>query len=319
VKLFSVLLSCLLFSHLTLAQESKNKPVLMIVSAAPGSVPDSGARILADGVRRKYGVDIHVENRPGASGWIGTSLVMKAPADGHTIIFGGFGNQLAPPLIIPTFKLDVVNDLTPVAGIAEFMNVLMVNSKLPVNSVAELIEYAKRRPGELNFGSGGIGNSNHLAVELLMLQSGIKMTHVPYPGGAGPIADLIGGSLHVLIDPAPVASARRGMPEIRFLAVTGRERTEAFKDLPTLIEAGLPEYSITSWVGIWGPAKMPAAAVEKLSAMFIGSLGQPEVQAQLRKIGFQLTPRNSVDFGEFVVHERDKWRSVVETRGLRRQ
>src|SRR4051812_30372831 len=221
------------------AETYPSRAIKLVSGFAAGGVTDSVARILAEAMQTKVGQPVIVENKPGASGILSTQDVARAKPDGYTLLIGGFGGQLIPPLMISNYPLDVTKDLTLLAGIAEFTNILTINRKVPVGSVAELIRYGNDNPGKLTFGSAGVGTSNYLSAVLFMQKTGVDMTHVPYKGGFGPTTDLLSGSLDLVFENVPIMMGQNKSEVLRMLAVTGRKRSEQFPDVPTMQEAGL--------------------------------------------------------------------------------
>ena len=292
-------------------------PVKLITGFASGGVTDAIARLLAETVRTRTGQPVVVENKPGASGSLAALDVMRAKPDGYTLMSGGFGAQLIPPLIMTNYPMDVTRDITHLAGIAEFMNVMTVSSRLPVKTVAEFIDYAKKNPGKLSFGSAGIGASNYLCAILFMQKTGVEMTHVPYRGGFGPTSDLVAGNIDVVFENVPIMMGQVGSPQLRMLAVTGRERSPQLPDLPTMIEAGVPDYVITSWIGIYGPSGMPAALADRISDLVVAAATEPGVVERMRQIGFQPLGLKKEQFEAFFRAERERWKEVVDRAGIR--
>jgi tripartite-type tricarboxylate transporter receptor subunit TctC len=303
-----------------MAQEKyPSQPIRLVSGFAAGGVTDSIARFLAESIRAKYGQQVTVENRPGASGSLATVDLTRATPDGYALMVGGFGGQLIPPLIIPNYPVDVTRDITHLAGIAEFMNVMTVSSRLPVTNVQEFIKHAKENPGKLTFGSAGVGSSNYLSAVLFMQKTGVEMTHVPYRGGVGPITDLLAGNLDVVFENVPIMMGQATSDRLRRLAVTGRERSPQFPETPTMTESGVPDYVITSWIGIYGPPNMPPDLVRTVSDVIVTAASDPAVQERMRQIGFQPLGLRAAEFEAFFQAERARWKQVVDAAGIRLQ
>jgi tripartite-type tricarboxylate transporter receptor subunit TctC len=298
-------------------QPYPTQPIRIVSGFAAGGVTDSIARFLAESIRTKYGQQVTVENKPGASGSLATVDLTRARPDGYNLMVGGFGGQLIPPLIIANYPVDVARDIIHLAGIAEFMNVMTVSARIPVNSVGEFIAYAKANPGKLTFGSAGIGASNYLCAILFMQKTGIEMTHVPYKGGFGPTSDLLAGNIDVVFENVPIMMGQGKSDRLRQLAVTGRQRSPQFPDLPTMIEAGIPDYVITSWIGIYGPAGMPPELVKAASDVIVTAAMEPAVQERMRQIGFQPLGLRQPEFTSFFQTERARWKEVVDKAGIK--
>lgn len=295
------------------------QPIRIVSGFAAGGVTDSIGRILSERIRAERGQPVTVENKPGASGLLATQEIVRARPDGYNLMVGGFGGQLIPPLVIAHYPVDVERGLTHLAGIAEFMNVMTVSSRLPITTVAEFIRYARDNPGKLSFGSAGVGSSNYLSAVLFMQRTGVEMTHVPYRGGFGPTSDLLSGTIDVIFENVPIMMGQGASDRLRYLAVTGRERSEQFPDVPTMIEAGIPDYVITSWIGIYGPPHMAPDLAERVSDVLVSAALDPTVQARMRQIGFQPLGLRSSAFMAFFLSERARWKEVVETAGIRIQ
>jgi tripartite-type tricarboxylate transporter receptor subunit TctC len=294
-----------------------SRPIKLISGFAVGGVTDGIARILANALQTKYGQSVIVENKPGASGLISTTEVSRAAPDGYTLLVGGFGAQLIPPLVMAKYPLDVTKDLTPIFGVADFMNVVTINSKLPINSMKEFLDYAKANPGKLTFGSAGVGASNYLSAVLFMQKTGIDMVHIPSKGGFGPTTDLLSGSIDVVFENIPIMMGQARSPAMRMLAVTGKTRSDLFPELPTVVEAGIPDYTVASWISVFGPPGMPEPLVKRISDMIAEALSAPEEQERMKKIGFQPMGLRHNEFGKFFLAERALWKEVVDKAGIK--
>jgi len=294
-----------------------SRPIRLVSGFAVGGVTDGIARILANALQVKYGQSVIVENKPGASGLISTTEVSRAAPDGYTLLVGGFGAQLIPPLVMAKYPIDVTKELTPLFGVADFMNVVTVNSKLPIDSLKGLVDYAKANPGKLTFGSAGVGASNYLSAVLFMQQTGIDMVHVPSKGGFGPTTDLLSGSIDVVFENIPIMMGQARSPAMRMLAVTGKTRSDLFPELPTAIEAGFPNYSVASWISVFGPPGMPEPLVKRISDMIAEALSAPEEQERMKKIGFQPMGLRHDAFAKFFLEERAQWKEVVDKAGIK--
>lgn len=299
------------------AQTYPDRPIKLISGFAAGGVTDGVARILAQAIQTKYGQTVVVENRVGASGLLSTAEVARAKPDGYTLLVGGFGAQLAPPLMMANYSVDVTTALTPVAGVADFMNVVTVNSRLPVNSMQDFVRHAKANPGKLNFGSAGVGASNHLSAVLFMQKTGIDMAHVPSRGGFGPTTDLLSGSIDVVFENVPIMMSQNKSDTIKMLAVTGSKRSEQFPDLPTVKEAGIDDYVITSWISVFAPAGMPEPLLQRVSDIIVEATKDPAVQERMKQIGFSPMSMGHVEFAKFFLAERARWKEVIDKAGIK--
>jgi len=316
-KLLAALLLATVGASAAHADDYPSRPIRLVSGFAAGGVTDGIARILAHALQAKFGQSVVVENKPGASGLISTTEVSRAAPDGYTLLVGGFGAQLIPPLVMAKYPLDVTKDLTPIFGVADFMNIVTINSKLPINSMKELVSYAKANPGKLTFGSAGVGASNYLSAVLFMQKTGIDMVHVPSKGGFGPTTDLLSGTVDVVFENIPIMMGQGRSPAMRLLAVTGKERSNLFPDLPTVTEAGIEGYVVSSWISVFGPPGMPEPLVRKISNMIAEALSVPAEQERMRKIGFQPMGMGHKDFGKFFLEERSTWKEVVDKAGIK--
>lgn len=301
------------------AQAYPSRPIKLISGFAAGGVTDSVARILAEAMQSRVGQPVIVENKPGASGILSTQDVARAQPDGYTLLIGGFGGQLIPPLVIANYPVDITRDLTLLSGIAEFVNVLTINRKVPVSSVAELIRYGKENPGKLTFGSAGVGTSNYLSAVLFMQKTGVEMTHVPYKGGFGPTTDLLSGAIDVVFENVPIMMGQKGSEALRMLAVTGRKRSDQFPEIPTMQEAGISEYALGSWISVFGPPGMPAELTKQISDTIVAATKDATVQEKLRKIGFAPLGLGHQEFTTFFLDERTRWKAVIDKAGIKAQ
>src|SRR4029453_1006317 len=242
------------------------KPVRVVVPFPAGGTTDILARAAAQKLSETWGQQAIVDNRPGAGGNIGAELVAKSAPDGYTLLMGTVGTHAINASLYPKMPYDHVKDFAPVILVAGVPNVLVVHPSLPVNSVQELIAYAKANPGKLNFASSGNGTSIHLSGELFKVMTGVQMTHVPYKGSAPALQDLIGGQVQLMFDNLPPSPPQIKAGKLRALGVTSAARAPALPDLPTIAESGLPGFEASSWFGVLVPAGTPPSIVTKLNA-----------------------------------------------------
>jgi len=295
------------------AQEKyPSRPVRIVVQYPPGGVTDVAARLVGEVLTRKYGQPVVIENRPGASGIIGQQYVAGTPADGYTLITGGLGGNVIPPVTVRNLPLDVVHAFVPIAQVAEFVNILVVSSHHAATSVRALIDYAKRSPKPLSYGSNGLGTSVHLTSELFASTAGIDLMHVPYKGSNEALVDTVNGNLDFCFSNLPPVIPLLKSGKLRALAVTSSYRTQQLPDVPTMAEAGVPDFAVTSWLGIYGPAKMPAAIVAQLGRDISEGLRQPEMTAKLQAAGFEPRPLDSVEFARVNRSELERWDAIAK-------
>lgn len=299
-----------------MAQTFPSRQIRVVVPFPPGGATDILARIVADKLTAQYGQQVVVENRAGAGGNVGTDVVAKSPADGYTLVMGTVGTHSINRSLYKTMPYDSVKDFTPVAFVAGVPNILVLNPQVPVNSVPELIAYAKANPGRLNFASSGNGTSIHLAGEMFKAMTGVQMTHVPYRGSGPAVTALLGGEVQLMFDNLPSAIEQVRAGRLKALAVTSEQRSPTVPDLPTVAEAGnLPQYAASSWFGLFAPAGTPADVVAKLNTDVNAALRLPDVEQRLAQLGAVPRPGSPADFARFVDQEIARWADVVKASG----
>jgi tripartite-type tricarboxylate transporter receptor subunit TctC len=294
-----------------------NKPVRMILAFAPGGSSDVVARVMAQHLGAMWGQQVIVDNRPGASGMLGHEIGARAPADGYTIMLTSIGPLAVNPTLYRNAGYDPVKSFAPVTLTVSLLNALVVHPSVPATSVKELIAYAKARPGQVNYGSSGIGGAGHLAGELFGMMAGVKLTHVPYKGGALAMIDLVGGQIQSIFATLVTALPHMKTGKIRGLAVTTKERAPMAPELPTVAEAALPGFEANNWDGMLFPAATPRAIVTKVNRDTVRVLSLPEVRDFLSAQGALPTPTTPEAFATYLQSEINKWREVVRRAGIR--
>jgi tripartite-type tricarboxylate transporter receptor subunit TctC len=307
----------MLVAAVSSAQTYPTKPIRLVVPFPPGGATDILARDVAQKLTEAWGQSVIVDNRPGAGGNIGSELVAKSAPDGYTLEMGTVGTHAINASLYAKMPYDHVKDFTPVILVAGVPNVLVVTPSLPVNSVAELIAYAKANPGKLNFASSGNGTSIHLSGELFKVMAGVQMTHIPYKGSAPALQDLIAGQVQLMFDNLPPSLPQIKAGKLRALAVTSLARAPALPDVPTLAESGLPGFEASSWFGILAPAGTPAPIVAKLNAEVAKWLATPEAKEKLLKQGANPAGGTPEDFAKHIAAETAKWAKVVKDSGAK--
>jgi len=297
------------------AQPYPYRPVRMVIGSAPGSGNDIAGRILIAKISEAWGQQIIMENRPGANQVIAAEIVARAPADGYTLLLCGTVTVAINPAMYKKLRYDAQRDFAPVALIGSVPNVLVVHPSTPVASVGEFIAYAKASPGKYSFGSSGIGSTLHLAMEMLMSTTGIKLVHVPYKGGALAMADLLGGHLLAIFENVPVGAPSVRAGKVRALGVTAAKRSAQLPEVPTFIEAGFPGFEIYAWYGVCAPAATPKAVVAKLNDEVNKALNQPDLQSRFADLGVDLAPGSSAQFAAFIKSETIKWAKLIRDSG----
>ena len=297
------------------AQAFPSRPVTLVVPDAPGGTGDILGRALA----QEFGQAIHgatvVENRGGAGGNLGAELVVRAQPDGHTLLFTAT-SLASNPSLMKRMGFDPLKDLVAVAGPVTLQNLVMVHHDVPVNSVRELVAYAKANPGKLSFGSSGVGTSNHLAAELFKARAGIDMLHVPYKSAGEVIPSLLSGTTQVMFDLMPSALPHVRSGKVRALAVTGAQRSPLFPELPTVAEAGVPDYAFSAWFGVFAPVRTPPALVAQLSAAFNRGMGSEAFRTRLHQLGADAQPSTPESFGAYFRGEHARWAEVIRASGI---
>lgn len=299
------------------AQNYPVRPIRLVVPAPPAGAPDALARLMGQAMTDSLGQPVVVDNRAGGNGIIGSEIAARAAPDGYTIVMGYAGPFSINPGLYDKLPYDPVKDFVPITLIASGQNILVVNPSVPAKSVKELVALAKSKPGQLNFASGGTGQSSHLSMELFMSMAGIKMVHVPYKGAGPAMADVIGGqvSLQFLALPPAIPQLKAG--KLRGLAVTGSTRSRALPEVPTVAESGLPGYEVLTWYGAFAPAKTPNSIVSLLNSEMVKILRRPHAEEQFRRLGLETGGNSPEEFGRYLRGEIDKWKKVVKDAGIK--
>jgi tripartite-type tricarboxylate transporter receptor subunit TctC len=294
-----------------------DRPVRFLVPYPPGGPTDIIARIVAQGLARALPQPVVVENRGGANGTIGSEAVARAAPDGSLFLANASAHVIVPH-IMPGLSYDALADFAPVTNMAAVPLMLVVTPSLPVRSVAELIAYAKANPGRLNYASSSSGGATHLAGELFKQMAGVEMTHVPYRGSGPAVADLVAGNVQLMFDSMPSSAGAVRDGRLRALAVSTARRVAAFPDLPTIAEAGpLPGYEISTWYGIWAPARTPAPIVARLQQAVAAVLHSEEARQRLAALGAEPVGDTPEQFAAFVRSEHARWGRLVREAGIR--
>ena len=312
-----------LLSILTSAQAADtypSRPIKLIVAFQPGGVADVMGRLVAQALQSRLNQSVVVENKPGGDGLIGMGDAVRAVPDGYTLLVGGFGGQIIPPLMRDDFPFDVRRDLVKIALTAEFGNVLVVNKSLPVNSVPDLIAYLKARSGAVNFGSSGRATSDLLAAAMFMLQTGTKMVDVPYAGGGQALSDMMAGSTQVMFPQLPAVLGLINSGQVRALAVTSAGRLSQLPDVPTLSESGLPGFHVSSWNELFGPRGLPNDIRDLLSRTLVDAIrNDAELRAKMLKLGVEPIGEGAAQAEAFFNDELVRWKDVIDRAGLKIQ
>ena len=307
----------LAFSASAVAQPYPSKPVRIIVGFPPGQATDIVARLVAEKLTSRLGQSFIVDNKPGASGIIGTEITIKSPADGYTLLFSSSGPLAVNPGLYAKLPYDPIRDLQPISLAATVPLFLVVNPEIKATNVRELVALAKAEPGKLNYASGGSGVTNHLVMEMFRSVAGINVVHVPYKGGPPAVADLIGGQVAMMFETGlgVVPHIRSG--KLRALGVGSAKRSLALPELPTVAEQGFPGFDGVAWIGWAGPAGMSRALAEKLSAETAAIVALPDVRDRLLSLGAEPASDTPEEFAAYIRAEIAKWSKVIKDSGAK--
>ena len=308
----------------TLPALAQPRPIRLVVPYRPGGPLDIVGRALAEKVKDTLGT-VGVENRPGAGGNLGADAVAKTAPDGHAIVMGAVATHAINPWLYAKLPYDPLRDFTPITLVAQVPNVLVMNAgtaqRLGIASVADLVAYAKRNPGKLNYGSGGNGSAGHLAGEMFKAQAGVFMVHIPYAGANPAQLALLGGQVDLNFDNLAAASANIKAGKLRAIAVTTTRRSSAMPELPAIAEAGralgLGSFEVNTWFGLFGPAGLPAATLQRLNRAFVDALNAPDVKTRLAALLAEPSPTTPEQFAAFVKVELAKYERVVKASGAK--
>jgi tripartite-type tricarboxylate transporter receptor subunit TctC len=300
------------------AQDYPSKPIRMVVGFPPGGGTDVVARIITPKLGELLGQPVVIENRPGATGTMAAGQVAKSDPDGYTIMMGHVSVNAIAPALFKDLSYDVIKDFAPIAIAAAVPHFVVVHPSVPAKSLREMIDYVKARPGKLSYPSAGNGSMPHLAGEVFKAQAGVDLLHVPYKGSGQSMADLLGGQHVVAFDTMPASAPHVRSGKLRPLAVSSARRLPAFPDVPTAREAGLPEYVITTWYGVFAPAGTPPPIVNRLHAEIVKAMQSPEVKAKLEGIGAEgSVSRSPQDYAALVKSDTERYAKVIKDIGLK--
>ncbi len=299
------------------AQSFPSKPVKLVVPFPPGGSLDAAGRAIADKLTQMWGQSVVVENKPGAGGNIGADFVAKSPADGYTVVMGALSTHAVNPSLYPKMPYDAAKDFAPISLVAITPNVLVVNPSLPVNSVKDLIAYAKANPGKLSFGSGSNGSAGHLAGELFKVDTGTDMVHIPFKGGAPALQALLAGDTQFMFDNLANSMPQVKAGKLKALAVTTAKRSSLVPELPTMAEAGVPGFDISTWFGIMAPAGTPPDVIAKWNADMVKVLNSPDMREKMTAQGAEPTPTTPAEFSAFIARELEKYARIVKASGAK--
>jgi tripartite-type tricarboxylate transporter receptor subunit TctC len=301
------------FTQAALAQSTwPNKPIKLLVPFPPGGGTDTFARPLAAQLSKDLGQQVVIENKGGAGGTIGAAIAAKSPADGYTMFMGAVHHTVAES-IYKNLPYNLEKDLIPIRGVAFVPDVIVVNNKIPIQSVKELVQYSKSNPGKVNYGSSGNGTTRHLAGEIFNKMTGTSLVHIPYKGSGPAMTALLGGDVDLIFEGLGSAATYIRAGTIRPLAVTSPQRSPAFQDIPTMAEAGIIGFESISWYGLWVPAGTPSAIQDQIFAATTSALNAPAIKTLWANQGAETGPATQKLFIQYVKDETAKWGEVAKT------
>ena len=295
----------------SLAQVWPSRVVKLVVPFPPGGATDTLARVLAQTMQSELGQNVIVENRAGAAGAIGSTLVEKSPPDGYTLLIGTSSTHSIAPHLSSKLAYDAFGGFTPISMLAEGASVLVASSQSPFTNVAQLIAYAKANPGKLTYGSSGIGSVPHLSAAFFAGSAGIQLQHVPYTGSSLAYPDMKAGRVDLMVDAIITALPQVRAGTVRGIAITSRQRSALAPEIPTLAESGVPGFQSSIWIGMFGPKGMSPAITQSLSSAIIKALQSKELKARYLELGVEAAPSEPAEFAKFLTRESDLWKKVI--------
>ncbi|MBI4189313.1 MAG: tripartite tricarboxylate transporter substrate binding protein [Betaproteobacteria bacterium] len=298
------------------AQGYPNRAIRMVVAFAPGGASDTNARIVSQKLSEQLAVPVVVDNRPGAGSMLGTEIVARAAPDGYTLLTASAELSINPSLQ-PKIPYDALKDFAPISQTVSSQYALSTHPSVPVKSVKEFIALAKARPGQLNYGSSGVGSANHLAGALFQEMTGTKLVHIPFKGAGPATIALMGGEIDFMFSSTTAVVAQVKLGRLRAIAVTGPKRFSEMPNIPTVSEAGLPGFVVTGWFGVVAPAGTPREIINKLGAEIVKVVQQPAVQERFASLGTVPVGSSPQEFAAFLRAEIEKWSRVVKASGAR--
>ena len=304
-------------SGLALAQSYPSKPVKIVIPFVPGGPSDTVGRAIGSKFQEFLGQPAIVENRPGANGAIAAELVARSDPDGYTILVGSIGVFSINAALHKDLRYHPVRDFAPITLAVTTPNVLVTKLDFPAKTVKELVEYARKNPGRISYGSSGAGSSDHLTAELFKQMTNTFGVHIPYRGGAAVVTDLLGGQVEASFQNLGTVATQIRAGKIRALAVTANSRASALPEIPTMAEAGFPGLVVTSWQAAAAPARTPREIVAKLNDAAVKALRSPEIRERLTSIGFDVAASTPEEFGKFMQDEIERWTRVVQKGGIK--
>lgn len=298
------------------AQDFPSKPIRLVVPFTPGGVTDTGARVVAERLGARLGQQVVVDNRPGASGNIGTQAVAGAAPDGHTLVLGFDGTLVINPHVFAKVPFDTLRDFVPISKIGDTALVIVTHPSVPAKTLPELIAYSKSLGGGLSYGSSGTGGTPHIAAEMLKVKTGAKFVHVPYKGGGQALTDVVGGQLPMLYTAVAGALPFIERGQVRAIAISSAQRLASLPEVPTVAET-VPGFEVSSWIGLLAPAKTPKPIVERIQRELHAVVNEPAVRERLAKLGISAVGSTPAEFTQQIQADLKKYAQVVKEAGIK--
>jgi tripartite-type tricarboxylate transporter receptor subunit TctC len=314
-QLMTALVALAAIASAAMAQDFPDRTVRIIVPTAPGGSIDTTARVIADKMQAKWGKSVVVENRPGAAMRLGAEAVQKAAPDGYTLLVAHDGTLAMNPLVFADLPYDPQTDFTPLGLVVSIAEATMVNKSVPANSIAELIALAKKKPGDLTHASGG--TATLLALELFKAMAGIDIRSIPYKGGAPAVTATIGGETNMIIADLTTGAAALNSDRVRPLAVTSIERSKKYPNLPTMDEAGVKGYEVNTWIGFFGPARLPKEVAAKIESAIKEAVAMPDVRQRFESTGAVVRSGTAVEMQKLLAVDVAKWAKLVKDKNIK--
>lgn len=293
------------------------KPIRLVVPFTPGGVTDTSGRLIAEQLSKRLGQNVVVDNKPGASGNIGTQIVATSEPDGYTLLLGFDGTLVINPHVFPKVGFDPIKDLAPIGKIGDAVLILVSNPAVPAKTLKEIIALSKSQANGLSYGTSGTGGTPHIGGELLKLRTGANLTHIPYKGGGQAMTDVLGGNIPLVYTAVAGAQGHVKSGKLKAIAVSSAQRSKSLPDVPTFIESGVADFEVSSWVGLLAPAKTPKAILDKLNAELNAVLNDPDVREKLNVMGITATPGSADKFGDEMKRDLARYGPVVKAAGIK--
>ncbi len=293
-----------------------SKPLRLIVPFTPGGVTDTSGRLIAESLGKRLGQQVVVDNKPGASGNIGTALAKGSAPDGYTLVLGFDGTMVINPHVFSKLPFDPVKDFAPIGKIGDATLILVANPNVPAKSLLDVVNLSKSTAGGLSFGTSGTGGTPHIAGELLKMRTGANLTHIPYKGGGQAMTDVLGGTIPLVYTAVAGAHGHVKAGKLKAIAVSSAQRTSSLPDVPTFAESGVPDFVVNSWVGLFAPTGTAAAIVTRLNTELNAVLNDATVREKLRAMGIEPSPGSADQYRDEVKRDLDRYGAVVKAAGI---